>query len=66
MTKENSDSKIQIDMSPYESPRVERVEIQTEGSFAASQSVSENSLNNVTLDSWTKTTGSDSDIWSDP
>jgi hypothetical protein len=65
MTKENSGSKIQIGMSPYESPRVERVEIQTEGSFAASQSVSENSQS-VTLDSWTKTTGSDSDIWSDP
>jgi hypothetical protein len=65
MTKENSGSKIHIGMSPYESPRVERVKIQTEGSFAASQSVSENSQN-VTLDSWTKTTGSDSDIWSDP
>ncbi len=66
MTKENPDSKIQIGMSPYESPRVERVEIQTEGSFAASQSVSENSQNNVTLDPWTKTTGSDADTWSDP
>ncbi len=65
MTKENSDSKIQIGKMAYEPPRVERVEVQTEGGFAASI-VKDNSLNNVTLDSWTKTTGSDASTWSDP
>jgi len=63
MTKENSDSKIQIGKRVYESPRVERVEVQTEGGFATSVVKDNNAT--VTLDDWTKTTGSDSNTWSD-
>jgi|WetSurMetagenome_2_1015567.scaffolds.fasta_scaffold13991_5 hypothetical protein len=65
MTEESTNSKIQIGKSTYESPRVECVEVQTEGGFAASESVSSNSQNGVVLDTWTKTTGSDTDTWSD-
>lgn len=65
MTKENVVSKIQIGKSSYESPRVERVEVQTEGSFAASQPVTTNGQNDVVLDTWTKDTGSDTGTWSD-
>lgn len=50
----------------YEAPRIERVQIETEGGFAASQSVTDNSQSGVAVDTWNKgSTGSDTDTWSD-
>ncbi|MFA6832604.1 MAG: hypothetical protein WCR36_10130 [Bacteroidaceae bacterium] len=63
MMKENSNNDIQVDEHVYEVPHVERVEAQSERSFAASQSVQDNS-ERVTLDSWSKTEDADTGIWS--
>jgi len=50
----------------YEALRMERVQIETEGGFAASQSVTDNSQSGVAVDTWDKgSTGSDTDTWSD-
>jgi len=49
----------------YDAPRTERVQVATEGGFAASQGVTENSPSGVAVDGWNKAGGADSDTWSD-
>jgi len=49
----------------YEAPRMERVPVATEGGFAASQSVTDNSPSGVAVDTWTKAPGTDAETWSD-
>jgi len=49
----------------YEVARMERVQVETEGGFAASQGVTGNSQSGVALDDWAKADGMDSDTWSD-
>ncbi len=65
MVKENLVNKIQIGKQAYEAPRVERVQVQTEGSFAGSQSVTDNSQSGVAVDTWDKAAGTDSNTWTD-
>ena len=57
-------TKIEIGKHAYEAPRVEKVQVKTEGCFAASQSVTGNNADGVTVDTWSKDTGSDSNTWS--
>lgn len=59
-----NENKIQIGKNTYKAPCVERVQVKTEGGFAASQPVNGNDQT-VSLDTWTKTTSTDSDTWSD-
>ncbi len=65
MTMNTNENKIQIGKHAYEAPCLERVQVETEGDFAASQPVTGNNQNGVLLDGWSKTTGSDADTWSD-
>ncbi len=44
----------EIGKHAYVAPRVERVQVETEGTFAASQSVNDSS--SLKVDDWTKTT----------
>ncbi len=55
----------EIGKHAYGAPRTERVQVATEGRFAASQGVTDNSPSGVAVDSWTKVGGTDSDTWSD-
>ena len=59
------ENKNQIGKNTYEAPCVEWVQVETEGCFAASQLVEDNDQENVSLDTWSKTTGTDTDTWSD-
>lgn len=55
---------VHIGKHSYESPRVERIRLKSENSIAASQSVQSNSPSDVSVDTWTKSTDSDSNTWS--
>ena len=50
----NNKNEDQIEKHDYVAPRVERVQVQTEWIFAASQSVDDS--NSFKVDDWTKTT----------
>lgn len=50
----NSENEGLIEKHAYVAPRVERVQVHIEGTFAASQSV--NDYNSFNVDDWTKTT----------
>lgn len=66
MFKEKLNDTIEVGKLAYEAPCVERVQIETEGGFAGSQSVTDNSQSGVAVDTWTKgSTGTDTDTWSD-
>ncbi len=55
----------EIGKPAYRAPRTERVQVQTEGCFAASQGVTDNSPSGVAVDTWNKAGGTDSDTWND-
>ena len=62
MAKEKLNDAIEVGKLAYEAPCVERVQIETEGGFAGSQSVTDNTQNNVAVDPWSKgSTGTDTD-----
>lgn len=61
-----NENKIEIGKSTYEAPAVERMQVKSEGGFAASQPLTGNNQNNVTMDSWVKSTAtSDVSTWND-
>jgi len=55
----------EIGKHAYQAPRMERVQVESEGGFAASQSVTDNSQSGVAVDGWNKVGGADSDTWND-
>lgn len=56
----------EIDKHTYDAPCMERVQIATEGCFAASQGVTDNSPSGVAVDNWSKgSTVTDTGTWSD-